>query len=466
MLPVLLFLCWWAFQVSSFAVVEYSSAGRRAGSASPTTILSATASSLSVRLPLHDDFVGHDELEPLLQKVADSTDFIQDVTALSDKKFSCQIPALNCAVYLEECGEEKSLLLGINGGGNEKQLQGDFGWICVKFYEQRGLLEEAGIDCSALRESVVGHMNRLPADPGLDAATDAWTLVQKADFHNLAGGDMKKLLRQLDREGYVVIDPIVSGNNMGPLETNACQQEMLSDYLFETTDQGDEIRTDRVHFLSREQAEECTIDEQYDLLLGIANHFNNHRKTLQEQDDEAIFQEQPISPATESRPYTNPRRVQFAEYGEGDFYKDHSDNSLASTSNDEEPSRSNNGDQNNLTRRNNFRAYTCILYLNDNDWDVKLDGGALRLYPHTQAYHSPELAVADSSNAEKTKDGMNGDGSSPFVDISPINGRLLIFDSHLVHSVREVLSSTKVRRALTLWINKPNDSGVMGETFY
>jgi Rps23 Pro-64 3,4-dihydroxylase Tpa1-like proline 4-hydroxylase len=101
--------------------------------------------------------------------------------------------------------------------------------------------------------------------------------------------------------------------------------------------------------------------------------------------------------------------------------------------------------------------------LNDNNWDVDIDGGALRLYPHTQEYRTPEEAV-DASNVKEEL--YTDDGVPSFVDISPINGRLLIFDSRLVHSVNEVLSSTKVRRALTLWINKPNDSGVSGEKFY
>lgn len=103
--------------------------------------------------------------------------------------------------------------------------------------------------------------------------------------------------------------------------------------------------------------------------------------------------------------------------------------------------------------RRNFRAYTCILYLND-EWNIDEDGGALRLYPQSQKYHSPDEAVEDSGN------------NHGFVDISPNHGRLLIFDSRLVHSVEPVTTSKKVRRALTLWINRPNNSEVPGETFY
>ena len=444
----LLLLCilWWNFKVNSFLIVDYK-VGQGASHCFASSKTSLQAASSVIRLPLKEDFIGYDKFQPVLQNIADSTDFLQDVVTVSEKQFKCHVPVFNSTMYLEDC-DKSSLQIRIDGDTNEKQLNGDFGWICVKLYEKRDLLEDAGIDCDSLRETVVSHMNCIPPDTGLDATTSAWTPLQTADFSNLAGGNIDKLLRQLDREGYVVIDPPTVGDEYCSLETDACQQEMLSDYLTETTDQGDKVRTDRVHFLSRDQATECNIKVQYDLLMGIANYFNNHR-TLE--DDASFQQQQPVLPASLSNPYTNPRRIQFAEYGSGDFYVAHSDNSLDSH------------DENDLIRRN-FRAYTCILYLNDNNWDVDIDGGALRLYPHTQEYRTPEEAV-DASNV-KEESYNDDDDEKSFVDISPINGRLLIFDSRLVHSVNEVLSLTKVRRALTLWINKPNDSGVSGEKFY
>lgn len=45
------------------------------------------------------------------------------------------------------------------------------------------------------------------------------------------------------------------------------------------------------------------------------------------------------------------------------------------------------------------------------------------------------------------------------------NGRLLIFDSKLVHSVEKTLGENKRRRALTLWTLRPDDSGVVGEIY-
>jgi Rps23 Pro-64 3,4-dihydroxylase Tpa1-like proline 4-hydroxylase len=97
-----------------------------------------------------------------------------------------------------------------------------------------------------------------------------------------------------------------------------------------------------------------------------------------------------------------------------------------------------------------YHSYTCILYMNDNGWDMERDGGALRLYPGSQHVRTP----AEATTGE-------------YIDIPPINGRLLIFDSCLVHSVQTVTSrENKRRRALTLWINRPNSSGVRGEVYY
>jgi len=95
--------------------------------------------------------------------------------------------------------------------------------------------------------------------------------------------------------------------------------------------------------------------------------------------------------------------------------------------------------------RRNFRYYTCILYCND-DWDSQRDGGALRIYPGT--------SDVDPEHAEKHYD---------YIDINPSNGRLLIFDSKLIHSVETVTQSRHERRALTLWILRPEDGGVEGD---
>mmetsp|Transcript_8606 Transcript_8606/g.9995 ORF Transcript_8606/g.9995 Transcript_8606/m.9995 type:complete len:95 (-) Transcript_8606:59-343(-) len=70
------------------------------------------------------------------------------------------------------------------------------------------------------------------------------------------------------------------------------------------------------------------------------------------------------------------------------------------------------------------------------------DGGALRIYPDSLHLNDP---------AEVIKAKMH------FEDINPSNGKLLIFDSRLVHSVERVLTKEKKRIAMTLWINKPEE---------
>ncbi len=45
-------------------------------------------------------------------------------------------------------------------------------------------------------------------------------------------------------------------------------------------------------------------------------------------------------------------------------------------------------------------------------------------------------------------------------NINPSNGRLLLFDSRMIHSVEKVLNESKIRRALTVWIERPKESGV------
>ena len=148
-----------------------------------------------------------------------------------------------------------------------------------------------------------------------------------------------------------------------------------------------------------------------------------------------------MKPATQENPLTIPNSIQIAEYAENGFYKAHSDNSLTNKI------VSDVGNDNRV--RSNFRHYTCILYCND-DWE-KEDGGALRLYPHTRNLKNPDDATSHGFD---------------FVDVRPKNGRLVIFDSCCIHSVEKVTHKTKKRRALTLWINRPDHSGVEGEQYY
>jgi Rps23 Pro-64 3,4-dihydroxylase Tpa1-like proline 4-hydroxylase len=174
-----------------------------------------------------------------------------------------------------------------------------------------------------------------------------------------------------------------------------------------------------------------SFQKHFDTLMGIASFLNTNLNFR-------ASPHQPMNPATQESPLTIPLAVQLAEYAENDFYRAHSDNSLTKSF-----------DQNGHRLRNNFRHYTCILYCND-AWD-KEDGGALRLYPNTRKLLSVEDAIVNDYN---------------YIDVTPQDGRLIIFDSCLIHSVEKVTHAAKKRRALTLWISRPDDSGVKGEEYY
>jgi len=168
--------------------------------------------------------------------------------------------------------------------------------------------------------------------------------------------------------------------------------------------------------------------------MALASHLNDNYVC-----DHSPFK--PIWPGTVDRPLSNPKSIQIAEYGVNDFYAAHSDNSVTNASRDA-------GASGQDDVRSNYRAITCILYVNEG-WEAK-DGGALRIY----------LDSAEIKTPGDAKD------CCEHVDVNPANGRLLIFDSKMVHSVEKVLNENKVRRALTLWIIRPEDSGVKGEDYF
>jgi 2OG-Fe(II) oxygenase superfamily len=372
-----------------------------------------------------------DRIRTAFQNVVDSTDFfVTGSNHASDDASSCRVPLFGDNVTVafsgptlllpgrnnDSCEFLYAYTLTVIGATNDD----DFGWICAKFYESKDYF--AGLlDTDALRLVVAQHFNQWHTpDPG-HLASEA-TLAGSERLGALFADD--RILKDLKRNGFVVLD-------VDAPKTTLRQHEMLSNYLVEKTNQGVQTRTDTVHFLTRKQASDCGLDEHFDLLMGIASHLNEHfpfEPTLPV----------PLAPATADRPLTIPRSIQVAEYAHGGYYKAHSDNSLSIDSVAAQGTR----------QRNNFRHFTCILYCND-DWTAD-DGGALRIYPGSRDLLYPKEAITTLQS----------------VDIYPLNGRLVIFDSCLVHSVERVNHLTKVRRALTFWITRPDDSDVQGETYY
>eukprot|EP00525_Craspedostauros_australis_P003519 CAMPEP_0198113132 /NCGR_PEP_ID=MMETSP1442-20131203/4875_1 /TAXON_ID= /ORGANISM="Craspedostauros australis, Strain CCMP3328" /LENGTH=445 /DNA_ID=CAMNT_0043770141 /DNA_START=45 /DNA_END=1382 /DNA_ORIENTATION=+ len=303
--------------------------------------------------------------------------------------------------------------------------QQDFGWICSKLYDCTASINgvtagtavqsnpSAAIDFQQLRAVVAGYCNAKPPHPGYDASR--W---QHSEIHNIANYvDASTILQQLKSQGFITID-------LPKYRITPQQHEQLSAFLQHKTNQGASVRTDTVHFLNYEQSQQAGIADQFELLLSIASYLNDLQFAWVQP------QHNPIPPATPAAPHTVPNEIQIAEYGYEEFYKPHSDNSLQAQD-----------------LRSNFRAVTGILYCND-DWDLPTMGGALRIWPQGRDHpvRSPDPAR--------------------YVDVEPRNGRLLLFDSCLLHSVEPVTTREQTRRALTVWINRPDDSGVKGETYY
>ena len=334
------------------------------------------------------------------------------------------IPALQSSISLEETRKNDQNACHEMVLHFECTQPSDFGWICQQLYASNRKAVQGILDLQPLRTIIAEHLNTLPPDAGQTPPPILPDSILGKGLQESLG--QEATLRTLRDQGYVILDNVMPQDSL-PLSASNCVNEQLQD-----TGQGGHIRSDRVYFMNRAEAAESGWVDPFDLLMACATILN-------EQFDCPPSPYQPLPPATRERPLTVPREIQYAEYRHGDFYKAHSDNSWSDAMADDGAARI----------RSNFRAYTCILYMNDRDWNLETDGGALRLYPNTQHLRNVDEAL-----------GMD------HVDVAPIQGRLLVFDSCLVHSVQKVKHPNKVRRALTLWINRPNDSGVKGEEYF
>lgn len=318
----------------------------------------------------------------------------------------------------------------------------DFGALCLEMYRHRDDIQNV-VNIGGLETNVLEYMNSRPPCPGMDAELTSSDAIGRDRFGPLLDQliDSSALLK-LQNDGYVVID--------GVLKTSQLSNERLEKWANKGKTGQDGSRRDTVAFLNRSNAVECGLEDQYDFLLSLASHLNNNF-------DLYASPFKPVFPGTVSHPLTNPIgfNVQMAEYGCSDFYNPHSDNSIDTTE-------TNNGafgdtavihdhlDDDTVLpkKRSNWRCITAILYLNEG-WK-KSDGGQLRM-------HLDSAFVEQPITARDTHE---------HIDVNPSNGKLLLFDSRMVHSVEKVLSKSKIRRALTLWITRPEESGVSGEDYF
>ncbi|CAJ1954118.1 unnamed protein product [Cylindrotheca closterium] len=383
--------------------------------AKPASGFSTVANTREVVFPLLKTRSKDRQLRNLkyaFQELVETTEFFVQNSPAQYHDSSCFVPAMGAKTELQfQQSSPTEFVLKVNTSENS-----DFGWICVKMFEQKQLFEDF-VDTTCLTDAVSDHCYSLLPYPGFPASSAK--LSNTAQLDGLFRGQ-PFCMDELRDNGFVVLDN-------GPKSTTSGHR-LLDQYMNEDAKKHSSARTDSVHFLNRDEAKDCGFQEHYETLMGIASYLNDNM-------DMESSPHAPITPATKDNPLTIPNTIQLAEYAENDFYKPHSDNSLTS----EVVSDAQNSDR----VRSNFRHYTCILYCND-DWEEE-DGGALRLYPNTRNLVHPDDAISDGYD---------------FIDVIPKNGRLIIFDSCNIHSVEKVTHKTKKRRALTLWINRPNNSGV------
>ena len=358
----------------------------------------------TVKLPVSDRFQAHSTniVDSAFAEMIDSTYGLEHC-----QRDVARIPVFgdSATISFAPTHDDNGVVTDYTITGCEMSAQ-DFGWVCAKFYESKDSFDGL-LNTSTLRNTVIDHFNLQKAHPGYDAMS-----CNYCDDETTRSLLTTPHLYELATQGYTVIDAT-------NYKTAPHQHAKLTTYLNEKTNQGESVRTDTVHFLNRQQAVDCDLDAQYDLLMSIA-------KVLNSQFPLEPSPYKPIAPATIDAPLTVPGSIQLAEYEKGGYYKAHSDNTLGEAG-----------------IRSNFRHLTCILYCNDVD-----RSGALRIYKDSSYVHRPEEAL-----------------SNDYIDILPRNGRLVIFKSTLIHAVRPVEEDV-VRRALTLWINRPDDSGVQCEQFY
>jgi len=298
----------------------------------------------------------------------------------------------------------------------------DFRWICAKLHECRAMFGDV-LDMSVLDDLMITHQQSAQSQfAGTDAAhakLSGSPVIDEIFACNV------NALQELKTNGYTVIDT----NLLASEESH----HRLSQLLQIKSSQDATIRTDTIKFLDRTMATDCGLQQQHDVLMGLASYLNEyyfgHDQALQE-----AWPFPPRLPATTERPLTNPKFIQAAEYNANEFYVAHRDNVYLDDTQQQRRLRP--------RRRSNLRYITCILYCNDN-W-TKKDGGALRLYPNTTTHPMTNINTDELEH----------------VDVLPCNGRLLIFESMLLHSVEKVKHPTKKRLALTCWINRPDESSL------
>ena len=214
-----------------------------------------TSLTQSVALPLRNEYSVENaaSLNAAFMDIVDSSEFF---VSSKDDGLSCRVPLFGegVKVELKEHGimgnnmnidDDYEFILSV-----DEASKSDFGWICAKFYDSRGTFEDI-LDTTKLRSIVTNHYDQQPPHPGYDAASAK--LAGSRRIQTLFSDESMDILGELEENGFVVF-------GTGP-KTNPASHAGLSRYLVEKTGQGDKIRSDTVHFLSRNEAKACEMEE-------------------------------------------------------------------------------------------------------------------------------------------------------------------------------------------------------------
>jgi SM-20-related protein len=228
------------------------------------------------------------------------------------------------------------------------------------------------------------------------------------------------VLDQLRREKMVVIDNVLSDAELRA--ASAEMRSLLAGGHMRSTIQRKEIRSDVVCYLSEEHVAPDTAFDGTE--RGAIEHCIRLLKGLALE----------IEALDESRRLLVPAYCMAAVYeGGGAHYSKHWDNKHKRYQNWEED-----GLWLALPEQRD-RSLTAILYLNL-DWDAAKDAGQLQCFPHATGSDETDVMAAGAA-----------------VEVSPVGGRLVLFESRDV--LHQVLPTQRQRAAISLWILDDQEGG-------
>ena len=360
---------------------------------------------------------------------------------------------------------------------NSSDAIADGGWLCARLSEPDALgnADAADVlDTRPLRARAARHLHTLggvvegavAAACGDDAA--ACADARAAELLDAA------TVAALQRDGLVVLD----GWRLGAISDAADAPTALAhahrrllDGRVKRTAQRRALRGDDVAWLDDGSitalaadgavpADVAALRSALALLRGVADALNRAgAHGARDDDDEGggaacAAAATPRPPATVAAPLVGQSHAMASRYPADTGYRPHPDNPLrwAAASADAEVATT----TEERCFRSNERCYTAILYANDPDWRADIDGGVLRVLLGSAGASTSCAAAMRTGGAAALAVAAAAWPAARTVNVAPLGGRLVVFDARLVHEVRP---AARTRRAITQWIDRPEDGG-------